>query len=42
MMREYGVTAQEQLTCGCHVHVDIASRAEGVAVLNGIGRGCRW
>lgn len=37
MMREYGVTAQEQLTCGCHVHVDIASRAEGVAVLAGIG-----
>jgi len=37
MMREYGVTALEQLTCGCHVHVDIASRAEGVAVLAGIG-----
>jgi carboxylate-amine ligase len=37
MMREYGATAQEQLTCGCHVHVDIASRAEGVAVVNGIG-----
>jgi glutamate---cysteine ligase / carboxylate-amine ligase len=36
MMREYGVTAHEMLTCGCHVHVDIASRAEGVAVLNGI------
>jgi carboxylate-amine ligase len=37
MMREYGITALEQLTCGCHVHVDIASRAEGVAVLAGIG-----
>jgi glutamate---cysteine ligase / carboxylate-amine ligase len=36
MMREYGATAHEQLTCGCHVHVDIATRAEGVAVLNGI------
>jgi carboxylate-amine ligase len=37
MMHEYGATAHEQLTCGCHVHVDIASRAEGVAVINGIG-----
>jgi carboxylate-amine ligase len=36
MMREYRATALEQLTCGCHVHVDIASRAEGVAVLNGM------
>ena len=37
MMHEYGATAQEQLTCGCHVHVDIASRAEGVAAINGMG-----
>jgi carboxylate-amine ligase len=37
MLREYGITAQEQLTCGMHVHVDIASREEGVAVLRGIG-----
>jgi carboxylate-amine ligase len=36
MMREYSITAQEQLTCGLHVHVDIASRAEGVGVLGGI------
>jgi carboxylate-amine ligase len=36
MMREYAVTAREQLTCGCHVHVEITSRAEGVAVINAI------
>jgi carboxylate-amine ligase len=36
MMRAYSITAEEQLTCGLHVHVDIASRAEGVAVLGGI------
>jgi carboxylate-amine ligase len=37
IMREYGLTAYEQLTCGCHVHVGIGSRAEGVVVLNGLG-----
>jgi glutamate---cysteine ligase / carboxylate-amine ligase len=34
-MREaYGLTAREQLTCGCHVHVEVESRDEGVAVLD--------
>jgi carboxylate-amine ligase len=36
IMRSYGATAQEQLTCGCHVHVGTDSRAEGVAVINAI------
>jgi carboxylate-amine ligase len=36
MMTEYGVVAHEQLTCGCHVHVAIDSRDEGVAVVNAI------
>ncbi|GAA0477730.1 glutamate--cysteine ligase [Streptomyces sp. NPDC046215] len=30
----YGLTAQEQLTCGCHVHVQVDSDEEGVAVLD--------
>ncbi len=34
--RRFGLTAYEQLTCGCHVHVDIDSVAEGVAVLDRI------
>jgi len=34
--RRFGLTAYEQLTCGCHVHVDIASAAEGVGVLDRI------
>src|SRR6202034_3033909 len=29
----FGLTAQEQLTCGCHVHVEISSEEEGVATL---------
>jgi glutamate---cysteine ligase / carboxylate-amine ligase len=33
---EFGRTAEEQLTCGCHVHVQIESAAEGVAVLDRI------
>lgn len=33
---EFGLTAQEQLTCGCHVHVQVASDEEGVAVLDRI------
>ncbi|MBC2878266.1 MULTISPECIES: glutamate--cysteine ligase [Streptomyces] len=33
---EFGLTAQEQLTCGCHVHVSVASDEEGVAVLDRI------
>jgi glutamate---cysteine ligase / carboxylate-amine ligase len=34
MAEEFGLTAHEQLTCGCHVHVEIASPDEGVAVLD--------
>lgn len=30
----FGLTAQEQLVCGCHVHVEIASPEEGVAALD--------
>ncbi|MBT2385187.1 glutamate--cysteine ligase [Streptomyces sp. ISL-11] len=33
---EFGLTAQEQLTCGCHVHVAVESDEEGVAVLDRI------
>lgn len=36
MARAFGLTAHEQLTCGCHVHVEIASPDEGVAVLDRI------
>lgn len=36
MAREFGLTAYEQLTCGCHVHVSISSADEGVAVLDRI------
>ncbi|WP_445190147.1 carboxylate-amine ligase [Pseudonocardia sp. Cha107L01] len=32
----FGLTAQEQLTCGCHVHVGVESDEEGVAVLDRI------
>ena len=32
----FGLTAHEQLTCGCHVHVGISSAEEGVAVLDRI------
>jgi glutamate---cysteine ligase / carboxylate-amine ligase len=32
----FGLTAQEQLTCGCHVHVEISSEEEGVAALDRI------
>lgn len=34
--REYGLTARELLVNGCHVHVSIGSREEGVAVLDRI------
>ncbi|MFF3392018.1 glutamate--cysteine ligase [Streptomyces sp. NPDC002669] len=30
----FGETAQEQLTCGCHVHVSVESDEEGVGVLD--------
>ncbi|MFF3839123.1 glutamate--cysteine ligase [Streptomyces sp. NPDC001930] len=32
----FGLTAQEQLTCGCHVHVSVESDEEGVAALDRI------
>ncbi|MET9108089.1 glutamate--cysteine ligase 2 [Streptomyces zhihengii] len=31
---QFGLTTQEQLTCGCHVHVSVDSDEEGVAVLD--------
>lgn len=34
MTEEYGITAREQLTCGCHIHVAVDSPEEGVAVLD--------
>ncbi|MFE5614597.1 glutamate--cysteine ligase [Streptomyces sp. NPDC056524] len=33
---QFGITAQEQLTCGTHVHVSVDSDEEGVAVLDRI------
>jgi carboxylate-amine ligase len=36
MAEAFGLTAQEQLTCGCHVHVQVDSAEEGVAVLDRI------
>ncbi|GAA1829212.1 glutamate--cysteine ligase [Actinomadura chokoriensis] len=36
MADAYGPAADEQLTCGCHVHVGIDSPDEGVAVLDRI------
>jgi glutamate---cysteine ligase / carboxylate-amine ligase len=36
MTEAYGLTAREQLTCGCHVHVAVASRDEAVAALDRI------
>jgi carboxylate-amine ligase len=38
MAETFGLTAQEQLTCGCHIHVEVASDEEGVAVLDRAGR----
>lgn len=37
MTEAFGLTAREQLTCGCHVHVEVADDDEGVAVLDRIG-----
>ncbi|NUP57886.1 MAG: YbdK family carboxylate-amine ligase, partial [Pseudarthrobacter sp.] len=34
MMEEYGLTAREQLTCGCHIHVSVESAEEAVGVLD--------
>jgi carboxylate-amine ligase len=36
MLERFGLTAMEQLTCGCHVHVSIEDEDEGVAVLDRI------
>jgi carboxylate-amine ligase len=36
MAAEFGLTVQEQLTCGCHVHVQVSSDEEGIAVLDRI------
>ena len=36
MLERFGLTAQEQLTCGFHVHTYIESPDEGVAVLDRI------
>ncbi|MEU9015040.1 glutamate--cysteine ligase [Streptomyces sp. NPDC048479] len=36
MGEKFGLTAQEQLTGGCHVHVSVDSDEEGVAVLDRI------
>jgi carboxylate-amine ligase len=36
MAGEYGLTLSELLTCGCHVHVEVASDDEGIAVLDRI------
>lgn len=36
IMEKFGVTAQEQLACGCHVHVAVEDDDEGVAVLDRI------
>jgi carboxylate-amine ligase len=36
MGEQFGLTAREALSCGCHVHVSVESREEGVAVLDRI------
>ncbi len=36
MTERFGLTAMEQLTCGCHVHVGVEDDDEGVAVLDRI------
>jgi carboxylate-amine ligase len=36
MAAQFGLTSAEQLTCGCHVHVEVESPEEGVAVLDRI------
>lgn len=34
LVDRFGLSGREQLSCGCHIHVSIASREEGVAVLD--------
>lgn len=36
MADEYGLTAAENLTCGCHVHVSVSSDEEGVGIIDRI------
>ncbi|MFF1574794.1 glutamate--cysteine ligase [Leifsonia sp. NPDC058292] len=36
MMRRFGATATGTLVCGCHVHVSIESKEEGIGVLDRI------
>jgi carboxylate-amine ligase len=36
MAKHFGVTARRTMVCGCHVHVDIEDRDEGVGVLDRI------
>lgn len=36
IVHEYGVIGREAAVCGMHVHVDVHSREEGVAVLDGL------
>jgi glutamate---cysteine ligase / carboxylate-amine ligase len=36
MIDEFGRIARQQLACGCHIHVEVASDDEGVAVLDRI------
>ncbi|MGY2080361.1 glutamate--cysteine ligase [Modestobacter sp. SYSU DS0657] len=36
MIEAFGLTAEEVLTCGCHVHVSVSDDEEGVAVLDRI------
>lgn len=36
MVEHFGLTAVEQLSCGCHVHVSVESADEGVGVLDRI------
>jgi glutamate---cysteine ligase / carboxylate-amine ligase len=38
MQEQYGLVAADQLTCGTHVHVSVASRAEGIAAIDGVRR----
>lgn len=36
MTERFGITTEENLTCGCHVHVGVSSREEAVGVLDRI------
>lgn len=36
LLDKFAVTAREQLTCGCHIHVSVGSDEEGVAILDRI------